>query len=187
MSKLLKQFLMAIGVVVFLFVGSCVGIKIALDRALDPKISPKYYPGVVQKLQERSDFFGFLPPQLDPDAERTSFYYLPGFLQGGTVVCVRQKLPPEKIEQMLNELETSGRAEVDRLGQYGYNVYPSYDLPKPNGHQNFQGVGELPPGFRIFLYKSSPERIKESPNHNRLGFTAVSPELSEVVYHANSW
>lgn len=51
----------------------------------------------------------------------------------------------------------------------------------------FRDVGELPKGFRIFLFKSDLEDIKKDWNHNFLAFTAVSLNEREVVYYAEAW
>ncbi len=67
------------------------------------------------------------------------------------------------------------------------HCYPEYGLAKPTERNMFEGVAELPDGFRIFLFHSDLEDIKKNWNHNFLAFTAVSLSAREVVYFAENW
>jgi len=160
----------------------------SFKKSLEPKVSLNKYEEIVSTRADSSPRYSFLPVAIDAEAEASAFYHIPGFLQGGDVICLRQRFPKEKIAHLLSDLEQSGRTEVSDFGEIpAPTCYPNYGIDKPSGDNLFEGLSELPDGFRIFLFESDLEDIKENWNHNFLAFTAVSLSEREVVYYVDNW
>lgn len=160
----------------------------AMDEQLSAKIDPAQYPQIVQDRLQLSSNYRHFPSEIDPNAKRSAFYHLPGFLQGGDIVSLRLQLPNEEIKRLLVELRATGRREVMSFDPIsGWRCYPKFGMSEPNRRGQPFDLDELPSGFHIFLFGSNLQDIKENSNHNFLGFTAVSPSLDEVVYFAESW
>jgi len=170
------------GVVGFVWMG------ISFKRALDPKVSLDQYESIVASRQDSSPRYAFLPASIHENAEASAFFHIPGFMQGADIICLRQRLPQENIDLLLRNLEQSGRIEVhDEKDLPLTQCYPDFEIGKRSGRNVFAAVKELPEGFRIFLYESDLEDIKENWNHNFLAFTAVSTAAREVVYYVDNW
>jgi hypothetical protein len=184
----MKRALRWIGGILGIFVVGFGWMAYDFKRSLEPKVSLDEYEEVVAKRAQTASAYSFFPPRIDPKAEKAAFYHIPGFLQGGDIVCLRQRLPQEEVAKLLSGLEKSGRTEVRDFGDIpAPHCYPEYELAKPTGNNLMEGVATLPDGFRIFLFNSDLEDIKKNWNHNFLAFTAVSLDAKEVVYFADNW
>lgn len=174
------------GVVLMVGLAALMWMARSFERSLEPKVALDQYAKLVAERTKGSEAYSFLPRDIDSAAERNAFYWQPGFLQGGEVICLRQKLPKLGLEDILSKLEQSGRKEVPNFeGIASPRCFPRYGISEPM--DLFRDVGELPKGFRIFLFKSDLEDIKKDWNHNFLAFTAVSLNEREVVYYAEAW
>ncbi len=188
----MKRFLKWVGIVlaVLLALGAWLfieGIR-QFKEELRPKVALDQYEEIVRSRRDGSEYYSFLPASLDPSAEKASFLHIPGFLQGGDVICLRLKLPQNEVEKLLEELRASDRTEVAGFGNISPpRCYPEYGIPKISHEDLYEVLGELPKGFRIFLFKSDLQDIEKNWNHNFLAFTAISLELGEVVYHVDNW
>jgi hypothetical protein len=188
MKHILKWIGAIVGIVLLMGIAGFGWMAYRMNAAWEPKVSLDQYATIVAKRAESSERYSFLPRNIDPGAEKSAFYHIPGFLQGGDVICLRQKLPKSNIERLLNELKQSGRKEVTEFGNIpAPRCYPKYGITKPSGNNLFEDVAELPSGFRIFLFKSDLEDIQKNWNHNFLAFTAVSLEAGEVIYYVDRW
>lgn len=174
--------LLALGV--WVFIG---GIR-QFKEELRPKVALEQYEEIVTPSRQASEYYSFLPSSIDPRAEKASFFHLPGFLQGGDVICLRLKLPQGEVDGILKGLKASGRTEVAGFGErLPPRCYPEYGIQEGSREDFYEVLDELPKGFRIYLFKSDLQDIKKNWNHNFLAFTAISIELREVVYYVNNW
>lgn len=188
MRFFLKWAVRVLGVVVVVAVAGIVWLSNSFNEALETKVNPDLYSDIVATRTASSPKYSFLPKFIDPKAEAIGFYYVPGFLQGGDVVCLRLRLPEEKVAIIINELEASGRKEVEGFGDVPTpQSYPRFNITPSQRDNLFDGDGKLPSDFRIFLFESDLEDIQKNWNHNFLAFTAVSLDKREVVYYANEW
>lgn len=191
-KNLLKSFLKwTVGILGVFGLVTIVGIAwlgYSFNQALETKVDPALYEDIVTTRISSSSDYSFLPKAIDPEAEAVGFYYVPGFLQGGDVLCLRLKLPTEKIAKLVDDLEASDRTEVDSFGDIPEpECYPEFGIPQSQKDSLSEKNRPLLLGFRIFLFKSDLEDIEKNPNHNFLAFTAVSFDKREVVYYADSW
>ncbi len=185
--KLIKGIFAVLGIGALLLVIGLVAFSFALKRSIEPKVDPSLYEKIVAERKSWSPKYDFLPPRIDPDAEAVAFYHIPGFLQGGDIVCLRLRLPQNLLKSIISDLEASGRLEVSHLGEIRPFAYPRFGITKPQGNNLLEGLDHLPLGFRIFLFESDLEEIQKDWNHNFLAFTAVDTDRSEVVFFADNW
>jgi hypothetical protein len=84
--------LIGVGAIAF-FIASLIWDAFSFRRSLQTKTLPSDYVGVVQARANRSPGYAFLPKVIHAEAEDVSFFNVPGFMQGGDIVCLRLTLP----------------------------------------------------------------------------------------------
>lgn len=173
-----------------LLIGGCVWIvKQQMDESMGTKIDATRYSGIVEARRSWGEGYKFLPKVVPFEAEETSFVHTPHFLQGGDYLTLRVRLPAASIVKMIAELEQSGRTEVKTFTPAPTpRCYPKWNLTEGDVEKRqYESITELPPDFRVFLFRTDLEDIKKNWNHNFLALTAVSVERREVVYHVENW
>ena len=154
-------------------------------------VDPNDYPIVIEQLRNQGDGFDFLPNEINEKVVNKGLLYVPGFLQGGTIVSLRLKLPKEEILKLQSALIDSGREIVDDEGFFRdrfMNKYPKYGVRKlKKGESFFTIVEPMGKSFEIYLYKSDLNDVQKNWNHNFIAYTAISKELNEACYYADQW
>jgi hypothetical protein len=179
MKKILRTILIVVGVASWLCIIGVLAYGYYAYNSLTTKTNPSAYAGVVAERLEWSDEFKFLPRTIPKDAVKVAFFYDPGPLQAATVIALRLTLPPERVRDLLKELEASGRTECmpTEDGEHWIRCrYPLFDDEK----QSSKGVRvrvrhRLPRSYRVFLLVT--ERAS--------WFTAVSIDTNEVFYYVS--
>lgn len=184
------RILLLISIGMALLVASCVWVvKREMDESLGTKIDAARYPEIVAARQSWGEGYKFLPKVVPFEAEEVSFVHTPHFLQGGDYLTLRVRLPASSIAKILADMEQSGRTEVKTFTTVPTpRCYPKWDLTERDVKKRyFESITELPPGFRVFLFRTDLKDIEKNWNHNFLAVTAVSVERREVVYHVENW
>jgi len=151
----------------------------------EPVVDPSRYAQLVSDRAYHSIQYRFLPKTIPQDAIRVGFFHESGFGPAIDVIALRLLFSQAKTEEILSELESSGREEIDSLESLGFstaNVYPRYDMASVPTEEIRENVSELPKDFRIFLYKCSSSKLKNQPIDCIFSFTAVSITRNEIVY-----
>lgn len=173
-----------------LVIGGCGWIvKREVHESLGTKIDVARYSEIVEARQSWGEGYKFLPKVVPIEAEAVSFVHTPHFLQGGDYLTLRVRLPAPRVAKILAELEQGGRTEVKTFAPaFTPRCYPKWDLTASDvKKRHFESIIELPPDFRVFLFRTDLKDIEKNWNHNFLALTAVSVERSEVVYHVENW
>lgn len=173
-----------------LLIGCCTWIvKQEVDESMGTTIDVVRYSEIVEARRSWGEGYKFLPKVVPFEAEAAAFVHTPGFLQGGDYLTLRVRLPPMRIVKIIAELEQSGRTEVKTFSPAPTpRCYPKWNLTEDDIKKRyFESVTELPPDFRVFLFRTDLKDIKKNWNHNFLAVTAVSTERREVVYHVENW
>ncbi|OHB56478.1 MAG: hypothetical protein A2Y07_09125 [Planctomycetes bacterium GWF2_50_10] len=153
MKKLVLTILAVLGIIILVAAISLSVYVYSFWKSLRPKIDPALYADIVAQRLVNSTRYKFLPETIPQDASKIAFFHIPGFLQGPDVIALRVALPKERIEQIITDLNASGRQEIKSFGQIpAPHAYPGYDMRKPSSKNMYEGVSEIPPDFRIFLY-----------------------------------
>ena len=188
MKRFLKWLAISLAILILFAIGGIAWFGYSFTKSLEPKIDPRLYAGIVSERVRQSRKYALFPARIADDANKTAFFHMPGFLQGGDIIALRLQLPKEHLEEILTELKASGRIATREF--YGIpepNCYPKFGLTKPSRKNLFKDVENLPKDFQIFLFESDLANIRENWNHNFLAFTAISLQRSEVVYYAEAW
>jgi hypothetical protein len=119
------------------------------------------------------------PPQIPGNATEVKFYYEPAFLQGGSYLQLRCKLPAGEIAALLDRYLPIAK-EVRSGNETGFNAA----IPLTS----FYGETQLPEDFRILILGGEP--YKTNPvdwNHGYTYGLAISTQRQEVIYYADYW
>lgn len=172
-----------------LIAGSAWIVKQKIDQSVGTKIDVARYPEIVDARRTWGEGYKFLPKVVPFEAEEVSFMHTPHFLQGGDYLTLRVRLPATRIAKMITELEQSGRTEVKTFTPAPTpRCYPKWNLTEDDvKKRQYESITELPPDFRVFLFRTDLKDIEKNWNHNFLALTAVSVERREVVYHVENW
>lgn len=184
------RILLLIFVGMALLIGGCSWIvKQKMEEALGTKIDVTRYSEIVEARRSWGEGYSFLPKVVPIEAEAVSFVHTPHFLQGGDYLTLRVRLPAPRVAEILAELQQSGRTEVKTFAPApAPRCYPKWDLTKDDMKKRyFESITELPPNFRVFLFRTDLKDIEKNWNHNFLAMTAVSEERREVIYHVENW
>lgn len=189
MSFVLRILLLVFIGLALLIGGSAWLVKQQIDQSLGIKIDAARYPETVELLRHWGEGYQFLPKVVPFEAEQVSFVHTPHFLQGGDYLTLRVRLPASRVAKILADLEQSGRTEVQTLAPAPTpRCYPKWNLSEDDvKKRQYESIAELPPGFRVFLFRTDLKDIEKNWNHNFLALTAVSVERREVVYHVENW
>ncbi len=117
------------------------------------------------------------PPHIPSNAREVKFYYEPGFLQGGSLLQLRCKLPADEIATLR-----------DRYLPLAKRVYSGSAIPITSFYNEKQIPGDLPQDFQILILGGKP--YKTNPvdwNHGYTYGLAISTQRQEVIYYADEW
>lgn len=119
------------------------------------------------------------PPHIPSDATGVKFYYEPAFLQGGSYLQLRCRLPADEIAALLEQYLPIAK-EVRSSNEMAVNN----DIPLTS----FYGEMQLAGDFRILILGGEP--YKTNPvdwNHGYTYGLAISTQRQEVIYYADYW
>lgn len=189
MNPVLRILLLIFIGVALLIGGSAWLVKQKIDQSMGTKIDVARYPEIAESRQSWGEGYKFLPKVVPFEAETVAFVHTPHFLQGGDYLTLRVRLPAPRVAKILAELEQSGRTEVKTFAPVDKpRCYPKWDLTEEDvKKRQYASITELPPDFRVFLFRTDLKDIEKNWNHNFLALTAVSVERREVVYHVENW
>lgn len=155
---------------------------------------PSQYPTIVGAHQEstRPQLVAHFPGNIPKHAKDVEFYYLPGFMQGFTILQLQMRLPPDEVEQ----IQEQAKAQAVRLySPDGGNNSPLIET-YPNGsgeitfnYSLYTGSPSswavphpFPDNFTIYVFHDSRGAPEYNWNHPELYGIAVNQVSSEVVY-----
>ena len=137
-------------------------------------------------MKYNSEFVNHFPEEIPTDASNVEMYYLPGFLQGGTVFELKLKLAPSEVEEVMKQFEGLGIKEVavDKYGALTDELLrQARDIQTPNlsttssSEPQMITLGAEPRGSRAdFIW-----------NHGVMYGVGVDVTNSEVIYWVEDW
>jgi hypothetical protein len=161
------------------------------DEALKPVTDPSQYEKILAGF-ENSLTVKHFPSKIPADAQDVSLYYLPGFLQGATLLQLRMKLSPEQIKSIEAEFikqakrkyipgakDNSPTEEDSPTGlkvEYNYKSY----IGSLNG-ENF------PSNYKLLVLEDTRGAPKYDWKHSDVYGVAIDRSTSEVVYWLEDW
>ena len=126
---------------------------------------------------------GYLPKKIPSESLNTSFFYVPGFLQGATILSLRLKLPEREIDKLLKLHANENHYSVDDINIINRMPVRSNFGKSPSSEDKIFPKGiPLDQSFKIFLRYCSLKSIEKNWNHPHISLIAISRQNSEVVY-----
>jgi hypothetical protein len=137
------------------------------------------YPEVRAQFGD-SELVRHFPAAIPPEATEAQFAYIPGFLQGATVIQLRLRLPPEEVADLLAHYRPVAKSRS-----------PNQLAGSPPTHFYTSGSADhsWPATYEILVLDAQPQGTPPGSewNHGYGYGIAVDSERSEVVYWAEEW
>ena len=135
------------------------------------------------------------PEKISPEWKDSKFHYHPGFLQGGSAIELRVKMPPRDVHALYEEysamakLSCRGDAKLDRtvgnpdmFPKFTFHTFPREEIHSTNT------LALLPSDFQMLLLSSRSYHTNPvSWNHGDCAGLSVSTTRNEVIYWAEAW
>jgi hypothetical protein len=165
--------------------------KQGIDEELKPVTDSSQYEKILAKFEDSLTVKHF-PLRVPADAKNVRLYYLPGFLQGATMLELRMKLPPEQIKIV----------EAKFLKQAKRKYIPGSKNNSPKEENSPTGIkveyiykshigslnGEIfPINYKLLVLEDTRGAPKYNWNHSTVYGVAIDPSTSEVVYWLEQW
>ena len=154
-------------------------------------VTTKYaYQPILKYRWENRQLVEHFPPEIPAEAKDVEFYYRAGYMQGGTNIELRMRLPRSEFDSIVQEHHAMSKSILDHLGK------DKLRKPKPNEDpislhfftvdrseltDEYQ-LGPLPAGYEIILL-----HLEGYWNHGKTAGIAVNELGSEVIYWAAAW
>jgi len=162
---------------------------------LTPITTASKYNNVMTLRWHDQQLIEHFPEQIPSDAENTRFYYRAGFLQGGSTIELRVKVPAKHVEEVytayrpkakiiLNGAEKldRGTSNPDMLPKWSFVTFPPNENEIPGTHTL------LPKDFKILLLSSEPYKSNPTDwNHGKATGISISRQRREIIYWAEDW
>jgi hypothetical protein len=167
--------------------------NIDLQNSLKTVTNVTEYPRILSEPWKDSPLVQHFPKTIPAEAKNVKIHYVPGFLQGGSMLQLQMTLPPAKIAEIQAQLrkaaqrkyipgakDNSPTQETSADGQMNVTFEYKYYLGK-SGDQKF------PENYEILVLSDTRGAPTYNWNHSQMHGVAIDPITSEIVYWAESW
>jgi hypothetical protein len=168
-------------------------VMIDLNSSLETVTDVAQYSKILNNPWKNSPLVQHFPKTIPAEAKNAKIHYVPGFLQGGSMLQLQMTLPPAKIAEIQAQLrkiaqrkytpgakDNSPIQETSADGQMSVTFEYRYYLGK-SGDQNF------PENYEILVLSDTRGAPTYNWNHSQMHGVAIDPTTSEIVYWAESW
>ena len=162
---------------------------------LTPISAVSKYENVRKLCWHGKDLVKHFPETIPSRARDPKFYYRAGFLQGGSSIELRLKMPAEFVEEVYTTYTVQAKAIFNAAEKTPSDPYNPLMLPKwcfftlPPDQNETQGVPPLlPQDFQILLLSSHPYKSNPTDwNHGESSGISINKKRSEIIYRAEDW
>jgi hypothetical protein len=168
-------------------------VMIDLNSSLETITDVAQYSKILNNPWKNSPLVQHFPKTIPAGAKNVKIHYVPGFLQGGSMLQLQMTLPPAKIAEIQAQLrkaaqrkyipggkDNSPTQETSADGQMNVTFEYKYYLGK-SGDQKF------PENYEILVLSDTRGAPTYNWNHSQMHGVAIDPTTSEIVYWAESW
>ena len=148
------------------------------------------YGNVINLRWLRPDLIGHFPDRVPLDAQEKRFYYRAGFLQGGSSIELKIRMPEEFVREVRATYISQAKsvfngAENLKRGSDGPDVPPKWNFFTFSSDRNETTVESqhLPQDFEILLLSPYPSNL----NHGETSGIGISQKRGEIIYWAEDW
>jgi len=136
--------------------------------------NPARYAQILAQLHSQVDdpaiTLAHFPPAIPPGANNVRFFYRPHFLQGGTILQLRCRLPATQVNQIAAATTAATRPTTQRADYGPVNFRDAANT----------GWADLPPDFQIYILGSKMDQFGAEWKY-QYGI-AISLQSNEVIY-----
>lgn len=170
-----------------------VWVIIDLNSSLETVADVAQYSTILNNPWKDSPLVQHFPKTIPAEAKNVKIHYVPGFLQGGSMLQLQMNLPSAKVAEIQAQLrkvaqrkyisgakDNSPVQETSADGQMSITFEYKYYLGK-SGEQNF------PENYEILVLSDTRGAPTYNWNHSQMHGVAIDPTTSEIVYWAESW
>ncbi len=131
------------------------------------------------------------PDDIPVDAKDIRLYYLPGFLQGGTIFQLKMKLPVKKIKSLQSQYQPLAKRKY-KQGDKNNSPRTSKcaDINVNHEYRCYtcgNEVTSFPPAYEILVFEDTRGEPKCDWNHPEVYGVTINASTSEVTYWAEDW
>jgi hypothetical protein len=188
-----KIFLWLAGLSFAAMMALVVWVNIDLHNSLKTVNDVAQYSKILNNPWKDSPLVQHFPKTIPAEAKNVKIHYVPGFLQGGSMLQLQMTLPPAKIAEIQAQLrkvaqrkyipgakDNSPTQETSADGQMSITFEYKYYLGKSD-------VQNFPENYEILVLSDTRGAPTYDWNHSQLHGVAIDPTTSEIVYWAESW
>jgi hypothetical protein len=127
------------------------------------------------------------PQTIPPDATEVRFYFLPSFLQGGTIMQLRLKLPVDQIDELYSQF---GNAAIHTFVGGDTNIHANLPdgVPTTFFYTSDSDQPSFPVTYEIIVLGAEPYGKPDLIwNHGISYGVAIDKSSSVIVYWLEDW
>jgi hypothetical protein len=164
-----------------------------LNSSLETVTDVNQYSKILNNPWKDSPLVQHFPKTIPAEAKNVKIHYVPGFLQGGSMLQLQMTLPPAKIAEIQTQLrkvaqrkyipgakDNSPTQETSADGQMSITFEYKYYLGKSD-------VQNFPENYEILVLSDTRGAPTYNWKHSQMHGVAIDPITSEIVYWAESW
>jgi hypothetical protein len=192
--RLVGKILLWLGGISFAVIMALVAwVMIDLNSSLETVTDVAQYSKILNNPWKNSPLVQHFPKTIPAEAKNVKIHYVPGFLQGGSMLQLQMTLPPAKIAEIQAQLrkvaqrkyipgakDNSPTQETSADGQMSIAFEYKYYLGKSD-------VQNFPENYEILVLSDTRGAPTYNWNHSQMHGVAIDPTTSEIVYWAESW
>jgi hypothetical protein len=127
------------------------------------------------------------PKVIPSDATEVHFYFIPDFLQGGTSLQLRLKLPPDKIDEQYAQFNPVAlRSYIG--GDSNIHANLPDGMPTTSFSTSGSNVSTFPQTYEILVLGAEPAGSPDFKwNHGTSYGIAIDKSASDIVYWLEDW
>jgi hypothetical protein len=142
-----------------------------------PDTNPLHYNDCLKAWDTK--LIAHFPQHIPANATKTSFYFLPGFLQGGSIVELSCVLPESDVDAVIKKYARVAEQTESKLAAYAHK--PEISLVHLDEKTDVD-----PQAFQMYVLDAEPY-MPSSWNHGYFYGVAVSTQDNRVIYFAQVW
>ena len=133
------------------------------------------------------ELVGHFPAEIPSSASLKRFTYLPGYMQGGSYIQLRLRLPADKILELYSKFAAI-RTKSFFAGDYNSHGYEKGWMPTTQFYTGDGNNRTFPDDFEIMVFDEVRNELPPDQwNHGRSHGVAISTNRNEIVYWADRW
>jgi hypothetical protein len=167
--------------------------EVSLDLASTPVTDVSRYEEIRRQFPPDSPLIKHFPLVIPENAKNVQFYFLPGFLQGGSFIQLRMQLPSDRIKSLQAQFRKAAKRKyipgakdnspLEETSPTGLGITYEYHFYRGDASSD----RNFPPHYEILVLEDTRGAPKYDWNHPELYGVALDVSTSEIVYWAEAW